>query len=38
MKISQIYVYPIKSLRGTALESAEATYWGFQYDRCYMLV
>ena len=38
MKISQIYVYPIKSLRGTALESAEATYRGFQYDRCYMLV
>jgi len=38
MKVSQLYVYPIKSLRGTALESAEMGYQGFQYDRRFMLV
>lgn len=38
MKISQIYVYPIKSLRPTVLSSAEATYQGFRYDRRFLLV
>jgi uncharacterized protein YcbX len=38
MKITQLYVYPIKSLRPTVLESAEATYRGFQYDRRFLLV
>lgn len=38
MKISQLYVYPIKSIRPTVLESAEATPQGFKYDRRFMLV
>ncbi|KAF2195454.1 hypothetical protein K469DRAFT_699048 [Zopfia rhizophila CBS 207.26] len=38
MKISEIYVYPIKSLRGTSLSAAIATRHGFQYDRKFMLL
>jgi uncharacterized protein YcbX len=38
MKISQLYVYPIKSLRGTAVESAEVGYQGLKHDRRFMLV
>jgi uncharacterized protein YcbX len=37
MKISSLYVYPIKSLRGVSLDSAEANYQGLQYDRRFML-
>ncbi|KAL4869991.1 MOSC domain-containing protein [Aspergillus spectabilis] len=38
MKISQIYIYPIKSLRGIALPSAQVTRTGFKYDRRFMLL
>ncbi|KAL4779331.1 serine hydroxymethyltransferase-domain-containing protein [Aspergillus varians] len=35
---NQIYVYPIKSLRGVSLPSAQATRTGFKYDRRFMLL
>ncbi|KAF2876678.1 MOSC domain-containing protein [Massariosphaeria phaeospora] len=38
MKISEIYVYPIKSLRGVQLSEALATRHGFEYDRTFMLL
>jgi uncharacterized protein YcbX len=38
MKVKQIYTYPIKSLRGTSLDSFIPTYQGFQYDRRFMLL
>jgi uncharacterized protein YcbX len=34
----QLYVYPIKSLRGQPISSGEATYQGFKYDRRFMLL
>ncbi|KAL2827306.1 serine hydroxymethyltransferase-domain-containing protein [Aspergillus pseudoustus] len=33
-----IYIYPIKSLRGVPVSSAEATRTGFKYDRRFMLL
>jgi len=38
MTISEIYVYPIKSLRGFSLPSATITKQGFSLDRRYMLL
>jgi uncharacterized protein YcbX len=38
MKVTQLYTYPIKSLRGTSLDSFIPTYQGFQYDRRFMLL
>ncbi|OJJ50506.1 hypothetical protein ASPZODRAFT_106138 [Penicilliopsis zonata CBS 506.65] len=38
MRISQLYTYPIKSLRPTALSDAWVTRQGFQYDRRFMLL
>ncbi|CAI6335102.1 unnamed protein product [Periconia digitata] len=38
LKISQILVYPIKSLRPTQLTSALATQYGFLHDRVFMLL
>ncbi|KAF1985401.1 MOSC domain-containing protein [Aulographum hederae CBS 113979] len=38
MKISQIYVYPIKSLRGTTLTSSALTKHGLPFDRRFMLL
>ncbi|KAE9994415.1 hypothetical protein EG327_010041 [Venturia inaequalis] len=38
MKITQLYIYPIKSLRPTAVTSAIATKTGFTYDRRFMLL
>lgn len=38
MHISQINIYPIKSLRGIALHSAKVEPRGFQYDRRWMIV
>ncbi|KAF3902481.1 hypothetical protein ABW21_db0202941 [Orbilia brochopaga] len=38
MKISQIYIYPVKSLRGCSVSSATLTAQGLAYDRKYMLV
>lgn len=38
MKVKQLYTYPIKSLRGTSLDSFISTYQGFQYDRRFMLL
>jgi uncharacterized protein YcbX len=35
---SQIYIYPIKSLRGIAVEEATIMECGLQYDRQYVLV
>ncbi|GAB1209604.1 hypothetical protein APSETT445_008385 [Aspergillus pseudonomiae] len=38
MEISQLYIYPIKSLREVAVPEAVLTSTGFQYDRCFMLL
>ncbi|KAK4981266.1 hypothetical protein LTR66_010124 [Elasticomyces elasticus] len=38
MKISQLYVYPIKSLRAISLPSAEVYKHGFLYDRRFMIL
>ncbi|KAL9118361.1 MAG: hypothetical protein Q9187_005094 [Circinaria calcarea] len=38
MKVSQLYTYPIKSLRGVPLTSTEVTKYGFPYDRRFMLL
>jgi uncharacterized protein YcbX len=38
MKVKQLFTYPIKSLRGTSLDSFIPTYQGFQYDRRFMLL
>ncbi|EUC51207.1 hypothetical protein COCMIDRAFT_79928 [Bipolaris oryzae ATCC 44560] len=38
MEISEIYVYPIKSLRAIKLASAIATPHGFAHDRSFMLL
>ncbi|KAF2012216.1 MOSC-domain-containing protein [Aaosphaeria arxii CBS 175.79] len=38
LKISEIYVYPIKSLRGAQVSEAVATKDGFDYDRRFMLL
>lgn len=37
-RISQLFIYPIKSLGGISVETALVTDRGFQYDRRYMLV
>lgn len=38
MKITKIYVYPIKSLQGIALQKANLDRQGVQYDRRFMLL
>ncbi|KAF2495318.1 MOSC domain-containing protein [Lophium mytilinum] len=38
MKISQLYTYPIKSLRPTAVTETVVTKYGFPYDRKYILL
>jgi MOSC domain-containing protein len=37
-RISQLFIYPIKSLGGSSIETIPVTDRGFQYDRRYMLV
>ena len=36
--ISQLFIYPVKSLGGFEVTSAELTDRGFQYDRRFMLI
>lgn len=38
MQVAELWVYPIKSLRGVAVTSAELTQKGFAYDRRFMLL
>jgi len=38
MIISQLWIYPIKSIKGIAIEHAQLEKRGFQYDRRWMLV
>jgi len=38
LRVSQLHIYPIKSLGGIALDKAQVTDRGFQYDRRWMLV
>lgn len=38
MKVSQLYIYPIKSFRGTNTLKAQLTKRGFLYDRSFMLL
>ncbi|KAK5124476.1 hypothetical protein LTR85_001693 [Meristemomyces frigidus] len=38
MRVNKIYVYPVKSLRATELDSATLTKHGFTYDRRYMIL
>lgn len=38
LKISQLYIYPVKSLRGIQVSSSMVTDRGLQYDRRWMLV
>jgi uncharacterized protein len=37
MQVSQLYIYPVKSLGGIAKETVEITDTGFKYDRKWML-
>lgn len=37
-QVSQLFVFPVKSLRGIAVESAELTATGLRYDRHWMIV
>jgi len=37
-RISQLFIYPIKSLGGISVETTQVSDRGFQYDRRYMLV
>ena len=36
--VKSLYIYPIKSLQGIELPSAQLFDYGFQYDRQWMLV
>jgi len=36
--ISQLWIYPIKSISGIAMESVQLEKRGFQYDRRWMLI
>jgi uncharacterized protein YcbX len=38
IKLSGIYIYPIKSAAGISLKTAQVENRGFQYDRRWMLV
>ncbi|AMR32748.1 oxidoreductase [Mucilaginibacter sp. PAMC 26640] len=38
LQISQLYIYPIKSLGGIALDAAQLTNRGLQHDRRWMLI
>jgi uncharacterized protein len=38
MQISQLFIYPVKSLGGIAKQSIEITHTGFKHDRRWMLV
>ena len=38
MKVSQLFIYPVKSLGGIEVSSAKVTDRGFEYDRRWMLV
>ena len=38
IKIKEIYVYPIKSLKGISLKTAEISETGIKYDRYWMLI
>ena len=38
MNVSQLYIYPVKSLGGIALNTVTVTDRGFEYDRRWMLV
>ena len=38
VKVTEINIFPIKSLRGISLASAALTRRGFRHDRCWMLV
>ncbi|KAL1958123.1 hypothetical protein VTO42DRAFT_5163 [Malbranchea cinnamomea] len=38
MKISQLYIYPIKSLRPTRVDACRVTQYGVDYDRRFMLL
>ncbi len=38
LKVSQLFVYPVKSLGGIALDQASVTDRGFRYDRRWMLI
>jgi uncharacterized protein len=38
MKVSQLYIYPIKSLGGIAVSSVNITDRGFEHDRRWMLI
>jgi uncharacterized protein YcbX len=38
LKISELYIYPIKSLGGISLQQAEVSDRGFKYDRRWMLI
>ena len=38
LRVSELYIYPIKSMGGIALKNARVTDRGFEYDRRWMLV
>lgn len=38
MKVTEIFIYPVKSLRGISVDKATIETYGFKYDRNYMLI
>jgi len=38
MNVSQLYIYPIKSLGGVSISSVNITDRGFEHDRRWMLI
>jgi len=38
MKVSELYLYPVKSLRGFKVEQAELTPLGLKYDRAWVII
>lgn len=38
MRVSEIYIYPVKSLKGISLNGAKIENQGFQFDRRWMLI
>lgn len=38
LTVSELFIYPIKSVGGKSVDTANVTTTGFQYDRCWMLI
>jgi len=38
MRVKQLFLYPVKSLRGIAVNQAELTHLGLKHDRAWMII